>query len=113
MNKKQEIKLAKKALDLLKPIKPKNWLIGNFTNEIDSCCAIGHFLRLTSDDPNDYSDYNCSDLGFNAKAKSSLRQLSVKNWGLAGVNNTESKEFKQKTPKARVMSFLKQIINQK
>ena len=46
-------------LNVIKDVPAKDFLPYFFTNEKDKCCTIGHYNRLTSDDPTDYSATNC------------------------------------------------------
>ena len=46
--------LAQEALELLSSVPAEDFIRGSFTNEIDKCCAIGHYHRLKSNDPTNY-----------------------------------------------------------
>ncbi len=52
---------AQKALRLLSEVPKEQFIVDDFTDNIGKCCAIGHYQRLTSKNPNDYSRENCDD----------------------------------------------------
>ncbi len=106
--------VAQKALRLLSPIPHTQFISNDFTDGKNKCCVIGHYMRLTSDNPNDYSFGNCSD-GF----ESDLRTESVKFLGsmlidISNVNNNlfsyQTHKYIQKRCKSRVIAFLKDMI---
>lgn len=49
----------KDILDVIKDVPGDEYMVQDFTNGVDKCCALGHYMRLTSDDPADYSPKNC------------------------------------------------------
>ena len=53
--------VAQVALELLSSVPADDFILDRFTNESNKCCAIGHYQRLTSGDPKDYSFENCVD----------------------------------------------------
>ena len=55
--------IAQKAYRLLSPIPAEQWCVRQYTDEVGACCAIGHWTRLQSHDPTDYSDDNCYENG--------------------------------------------------
>ncbi len=65
--------IAASALRLLSDISPDYFISGAYSDG-SRCCAVGHYVRLTSDDPSDYSLANCSD----AVRGNELRRVSEK-----------------------------------
>lgn len=106
----KEETIAQKAMRILKDISSDKFIVNNFTNGIDACCVIGHYQRLTSSNPSDYSRSNCSDF-YDITPFSSLRMESLK-YGIdiATVNNKKTARYQQDTSKERVIAALKNII---
>ena len=102
--------------DQLKKIPSKNVISEEFTNCRDSCCVIGHFQRLNSKDPSDYGISNCEEgyIGGNKETFGNyVGKLLVKigiNDGIAYINNYETTNYKQKSPKARSLACLNDLI---
>lgn len=106
---------AQKALRLLSPIPPSKWIKGDFSDDNDKCCAIGHYTRLTSKNPNDYSTYNCSDRSNNSDlryiSKVFLEEKHGAEGDIASVNNYPTVNgYTQKSIKARVIKCLQDMI---
>jgi hypothetical protein len=109
------------ALRILKPIPKNQWIINEFTNKINKCCAIGHFKRLTSSNPKDYSDSNCYDWGDSYTADTAkLRKATQKfikesvnlNFrDISSVNNSHLNGYKEPEIKDRVIHLLKDAVN--
>jgi hypothetical protein len=55
------IEELKHFIDQFSQIPEENVIEYIFTNKKDSCCIIGHYTRLNSENPNDYGMDNCSD----------------------------------------------------
>lgn len=123
MENQQNTSLAKTVLDMVIDIPAKNWTTGSFSNGKNKCCLHGHIMRLSSDDPNDFSLDNCSDrkarnnTGSNISTK--LRAVSRKFLDLnpelwwvdsSSINNGDRVEYPQKTPKPRSIKLLKDMI---
>lgn len=117
MTDKERLEIAEEALKLLSPIHYSKWMVYTFTNEKNKCCAIGHYQRLKSSNPENYSFANCEDF-----MSSPLRNAFVE---IASVNNNlvpltcrgKDKEYiekysKYKTPKTRVIKYLKDQIKE-
>lgn len=103
--------------DQLKKIPSENVISGEFTNCRDSCCVIGHFQRLNSKDPSDYGIGNCQDDDGSRPFRGSFRNYVGKrlvkigiNVGIAGINNQETTNYMQKSPKARSLACLNDLI---
>lgn len=107
------------AFQLLNEVPEQQWLIELFTDFKSKCDAIGHFQRLTSSNPEDFSYENCTDR-FKGR---DLRLLSLqfcltkgyfyKNTALdiAVINNITTQQYPQETPKQRVLALLKDMID--
>ena len=120
MAKKKET-VAQKALRLLSKVPPSKFIEDRFTDGTGKCCAIGHYKRLTSSNPSDFSDINCKDFS-NAFVRGDgcdLRILSKKfitdKYKLAvdisRVNNSAKVNgYKQKSIKTRVINLLKNMV---
>jgi len=94
--------IATKILELLSPIPEEQWITGGYTNHSSGCCAKGHLCRLLSDDPSDYSRRNCA-----SQLHNELCSIP-----LSMVNDGGDWGYQQATPKARVIAYLNDIINQ-
>ena len=107
MNTEQKTKTIQKALDILTPIPRKDWIISKYTNGVNKCCAVGHFNRLVNNE-SDYSYSNC----FHSELEMDLRRATsnVDGDDISHVNNFEVGKYKQKTPKGRVIRFLKDLL---
>ncbi len=127
--KEKEETLAQKALRLLKDVPKEEWTTGKFTNGKSKCCAIGHFQRLTSKDPKDYSIGNCfgsfSPL-IDCTEKFIDENASI-NWsnGIISINDGEeikflidskklktNSKYKKLSPKKRVILFLEWMVKE-
>jgi hypothetical protein len=53
--------LAQKALRLISSVPQDEFMPYDFTNGENKCCVVGHYMRLTSNNPTDYSKQNCDD----------------------------------------------------
>jgi len=114
--------VAKKALRLLEPIPSENFIHGEFTNRKDKCCVIGHYQRLISDDPSDYSRSNCADETADSPLRISSKEFLKKKLkvfdDISTVNNDYNifsyskimKKYSQKNRKRRVIACLKDMI---
>lgn len=116
MDKQTAIKVIEKAIEVLGPIPANEWITGHFTNHHGVCCVIGHFTRLTSDAPTNYSIENCRDIGIDdtrdlRKAYHYLHSSSIySGFDIADINNGDNSEYQQDTPKERVMQALQDIL---
>lgn len=114
-----KIKSAKDVKKLLAPIPENKWTIGEFTDGKEKCCFIGHYIRLTSDNPKNYSYTKCHDFGNNKrpynlreKTKEFLRRVHGIYEDGASVNNDAGiNGYNEETPKARVMHLLDDMID--
>jgi hypothetical protein len=102
-----------KAIELLTPLKRSEFIPRHFTNCKDKCCVAGHLIRLTSEDPTDYSPDNCS-TGYSVELQKLLWYTGKSDCtgysSLVDANNGNHSRYLQKTCKGRVMAFLRDII---
>lgn len=107
--------LAQKALTFIEPINRNEFITSKYSDEKSKCCVLGHINRL-SNDPTDYSLFNCYDGSLERQLRqSSKRFLSEKHKiydvDIANVNNDPIYNgYKQKGIKARVVNLLKDMI---
>lgn len=116
----KNLTLAQEAYKLLNPIPADQWITGSFSDKVGKCCAMGHYSRLASNNPSDYSIYNCMGLndpmGFYSdhlreKSKDFLRNKGLDDLGdIANVNNDPSFHYPQKTPKERTLALLRDMV---
>ncbi len=119
MEKIAALDILTEAKELFEPIPNEQWLENDFSNEINACCVIGHYQRLTSSDPLNFDIKNCHDIDL---AKSFLTVRFFKGYlrqaffsigiDIALVNNGRHNAYPQPTPKARVMAVLTDAIAQ-
>lgn len=105
--------VAALAFRLLKRVPSKDWLIDEFTDYKSKCCAIGHYTRLTSENPQDYDVSNCSDMaraGYRWKSLRDQSELYLYGDSVAGVNNGRDSRYRQRTAKSRTMALLKDMM---
>jgi len=114
---------ATEAKALLLPIPKAEFLTGRFTDYTGKCCAIGHLVRLKSDNPSDYNqnlmdgtdwgdENNCEVETF---ARETVRDFNGKHHDayedLAAVNNRkEVNGYTHEFAKDRVMALLSDMI---
>jgi hypothetical protein len=112
------LSVLQRAKLLLSPVPDEQWCKHNFViEETKQCCAIGHYVRLSSPNPDLYVSYNCSDRGID-EAKRDLRtaseevakQMGMRGVDIASINNIDSEHYPQPTPKERVMAFLDDAV---
>lgn len=102
--------VAQEALRLLSAVPKNKWITNNFTNKEDKCCAIGHYVRLTSNNPNDYSLSNCTDTPSSMSELRIISEQYLVDYTIATVNNRQINRYQQKTPKDRVIACLKDMV---
>lgn len=107
--------VAEKAYRLLKDIPENEWITDHFSDSSTrQCCAIGHYQRLKSSDPTNYTLQNCRDIFNNCDLRRTsaryLQSVGRTSTSIAEVNNNEVPEYNQPTTKGRVMAFLKDMI---
>src|SRR5690606_26729794 len=107
MDRREAVKVLLEAHHLLSGVPEGDWIQGRFTDGVGKCCVIGHYTRLTSTNPSDYSAFNCSDFG-RMKLRNAYRMLA--GFDLAGVNNRARPENIKKTV---LEALYCQIVNNK
>lgn len=102
--------IAQEAKRLLEPIPEEKWLSNKFTDEISCCCAIGHYNRMKSANPKDFSYGNCAW----KDTEDAIRNESLKflkfDGDIAVINNGLRETYPQPTPKQRVLALLDDMI---
>lgn len=112
---------AKKAYKLLSRVPAEDFIIGQFTDQKGKCCAVGHLVRLTTGDPDDYSlqsrqwevfESTSSEIGrFRAKVMAYLNDVHKTYASLAAVNNGYNiNGYNEDGIKDRVMHLLSDMI---
>lgn len=109
--------IAQKALRLLSEVPEEDFIMGRFTDEVSKCCAIGHFVRLTSPNPTNFSflncsdNYSCSDKILRTISESFLQRKNISDKNIATVNDsTEINGYTEPGIKDRVIHLLKDMI---
>ena len=118
MTKQEAYEICKEAIQLLTPIKAVYWIPFKFTNTLDKCCVIGHWTRLKSQDPDDFSENNCVDYGYGG-LRTAYKVLSDSYCAdIAEINNSEDWAGKcgipwqARTPRARALAALRFAVKQ-
>lgn len=113
---------AAKALELLQPIPEDEFLTTVYTDGVSKCCAIGHLVRLLSNDPNNYNAPNCYDapinnshkyvvFDFRAYSNKFLTSLGHNALNIASINNAIIDDLApEPTIKERVINFLTKMV---
>jgi hypothetical protein len=113
--------IVKEAYNLFKDIPEEQWTTGKFSNNIDKCCAIGHWIRLHSSDPTNFSLDNCKDYTYDTFFRFKMDEIIIEKYNptrsvdipyesFAQINNYETGHFQQKTPKQRVIALLNELL---
>jgi len=81
--------IAEKALRILREVPEDEWITDMYTDGKSRCCAIGHYTRLTSDNPNDYSNTNCreKELSLREVTGAFINKVHSESANIACVNN--------------------------
>ena len=109
--------VAAHALRILAPIPESKWIVDKFTDEKERCCALGHYMRLKSENVNDYSLWNCKDhdnCDLRLLSKDFLSSKGYENIDISYINNCEYIEvyieYDDPTPKQRVLHLLNDMV---
>jgi hypothetical protein len=118
---------AKRALELLSAIPNEDFLTEKFTDGIGKCCAIGHLVRLNSENPKDYGMFNTCDTFFGTVGNEAVNKfartkvatflkekhgITESNIDFASVNNFDSVNgYTQDNPKDRVIAMLTDMVD--
>ena len=103
------------AKELLLPIPQNDFLLHKFSDGHGKCCAIGHLVRLKSEDPLNYTQY-LADGGevenfVRKQVKKYIRETHNERACLARVNNKNNiNGYTQDNPKDRVIALLNDMI---
>ena len=112
--------IAQKAKRLLSPIPKENWTDKHgYTDNISRCCFLGHWNRLNSGYPEDYSDRNCAfsvhtdeitkPIGEYIKKVVPERYMGT--YTVAAINDTDVVNgYTEDNPKDRCMHLLDDLI---
>jgi len=110
----EEKTVAQRALELLKEVPADKFLNGEYTNGQDACCSVGHYKRLTSKDPSDFSRPNCDDYGFSdlrARSEHFLSNVHYTVADIATVNNSNwINGYTEPEIKDRVIHLLEDMV---
>ena len=122
---------ATRAKKLSIEVPAEKFITGYFTNGKDSCCALGHLLRLTSRRKNNFSINNCkpnyhgtknlfnyirrarynSILNFSQQTVSDFAIYNLNElFTLVEINDKGNHIYSQKQPKDRVIALLDDMI---
>ena len=112
---------ALEARELLLPIPKDEFLTGKFTDYEGKCCAIGHLVRLKSEDPSNYDQeltdgrWCLDECEVEIFAREKVTEYNGEKHNqyedLAAVNNrTEVNGYTQDNPKDRVIALLNDMI---
>lgn len=109
--------VAQEALRLLAPIPAEAFIAGQFGNSEGKCCAIGHYVRLKSKNPNDFTEDNCRDFGtewvkLRVESGVFLKKVhSLQGYDLPDVNNdSDINGYTEPVIKDRVIHCLKDMV---
>tara|TARA_R110000868_G_scaffold14426_3_gene67161 strand:+ start:15888 stop:16244 length:357 start_codon:yes stop_codon:yes gene_type:complete len=110
--------VAQEALRLLLEIPAEDFITDRFSDGKGKCCAIGHYTRLKSNNPLDYGNDNCIDLGNSLLRRRSSHFLVKKHNlnsfnNIATVNNANNVNgYTEPVIKDRVIHLLKDMVNE-
>ena len=103
----------------LEDIPNDNFIHGLYTDGVNKCCVLGHYNRLSSENPDDYRYTNCAGVKRTEKSGEDLREQShnflrtnpLFGHSIASVNNTNGiGPYNEETIKERVMHLLSDMI---
>jgi len=105
------------AKELLLPIPQNDFLLHEFSDGDGKCCAIGHLVRLKSEDPLNYKQW-CGDEDesevenfVRKQVRKYIRETHDESACLARVNNRNTiNGYTQDSPKDRVIALLNDMI---
>jgi len=118
MQKEEVKKDAAYYLSLINSVGEEWYIKRVFTNTRGMCCAVGHVVRLESENPEDYSELNCSDhmngnTDFRDYTEKFLKEVHDMHVSVVAVNNDESyipDKYKKEGVKERVVALLEDMI---
>ena len=103
------------AKELLLPIPQNDFLLHKFSDGHGKCCAIGHLVRLKSEDPLNYKqclwDEGEVENFVRKQVRKYIRETHEEHACLARVNNRiDINGYTQDNPKDRVIALLNDMI---
>ena len=107
--------IAQEAKRLLEPIPEEQWTDEHgYSDGVSKCCALGHWNRLHSSNPNNYNTINCA----NGNADNQMADIGdaffndplFGYYKIAEVNDGVDDRYPQSTPKQRIMALLDDMI---
>ena len=108
--------IAEEVLRLLSPIPEDEFIVLRLTDGESKCCVIGHYERLMSRNPSDYSIVNCGMKNcvqnrlIQASSEFLFEKFGTYTNNIVTVNNAETKYYPQPIIKDRVIAVLKDMI---
>jgi hypothetical protein len=110
--------ICQKALELLSTVPAEDFITDKFADNKGKCCAIGHFIRLTGENPADYSPDNCADWRGDQKdlrkaSRTAAQQIldTSNDIDLADINNSPIYNgWIEESIKDRVIHFLQDAV---
>jgi len=116
-NSEQTETIAQEAYRLLKDVDTNIWITTFMSNGCGIGCALGHYNRLKSDNPNDFGIDNMSEIIMEFSSKLRLisqEYLTIKFnnslLDIATINNNRHGDYQENTPKERVLHLLTDMI---
>ena len=108
------------AKELLLPIPKNDFLLHKYSDDHGKCCAIGHLVRLKSEDPLNYKQWCGDGDGISGaevenfvrkQVRKYIRETHDERACLARVNNrNDINGYTQDNPKDRVIALLNDMI---
>jgi len=125
-NSEQTETIAQEAYRLLKDVDENKWIETFMSNGCGLGCALGHYNRLKSENPSDFSETNMAsrfsiNMYSNKLRETSNTFLSEKYTNIskdinkdyrdiANINNNKCEDYQESTPKERVLHLLTDMI---
>lgn len=106
---------ATQIKNILLAIPKENFIVGDYSNEIDSCCSLGHINRLMSPNPNNYSKANCMRTNegiiyFISSVREFMFYKEKTFNGIVEINDGGCKIYNEHHPKDRMLHLLDDMI---
>lgn len=108
--------VAQKALRLLSEVPKESFIVGEFGDGNGKCCAIGHYVRLTSENPNNFHHQACHD-NFQSDLRLVSKQFLMEKHSLRGCiadvnNDNDINGYKAPEIKDRVIHLLEDMVKE-
>ena len=106
---------AAEALKMVEGIPAEQFIAGMDTDGVEKCCFLGHYSRVTSDNPNDYSSANCEGGRYSKICEASQLYLQkehcMKYTSIADINDgNKYYPYTEMKIKDRLIHFLTDMI---